>query len=238
MGNITYAIAQVSVAAGDIQANVHKHLRFMRQAATHGVQMLLFPELSLTGYEPALARELAIDPSDIRIQSLRDFASANEMLTVVGAPVHGSSRADIQIAALILGADGQTSVYTKQHLHPGEEQVFTAGTGGAILGVDAQQIALAVCAPAPISIASIGGRNTSARRSSRFGCHRRGASRLSSCRAARRLDAILRDGLFCGQRESGKWLPGRHYFPGQTLELISLVVPARPWLVLRCEFRA
>jgi hypothetical protein len=29
-------------------------------AAEHGVQVLVFPELSLTGYEPALATELAI----------------------------------------------------------------------------------------------------------------------------------------------------------------------------------
>jgi len=146
MSMTTYAVAQMAVTAGDVQANVQKHLRFMRHAAERGVQFLLFPELSLTGYEPALARELAMNADDPRLQPLRDAAMQSAMLTVVGAPLLAGEGADVLIAALIFGADGRTATYTKQHLHPGEEAVFSAGTGGAMLSVDTQQIALAVCA--------------------------------------------------------------------------------------------
>jgi predicted amidohydrolase len=146
MSVTTYAVAQIEVAAGEVQSNVQKHLRFMRQAANAGVQFLLFPELSLTGYEPTLAGELAMHAHDARLQPLHDFAAQSAMLTVVGAPLLGSSASEILIAALIFGADGQTGVYTKQHLHVGEEQVFTAGSGGTLPSVDSQKIALAVCA--------------------------------------------------------------------------------------------
>jgi predicted amidohydrolase len=146
MSVTTYAVAQIAVSAGEVQANVQKHLRFMRQAAERGVQFLLFPELSLTGYEPALARELATSADDARLQPLRVLAAQRGMITVVGAPLLAGSGSDILIAALIFGREGQTGIYTKQHLHAGEEQVFTAGTGGAGLSVDSQHIALAVCA--------------------------------------------------------------------------------------------
>lgn len=146
MSVTTYAVAQIQVVAGDVHANVQKHLRFMHQAAARGVEFLLFPELSLTGYEPGLARDLAMNADDVCMQPLRDFAAQNAMVTVMGAPLLANRGADIFIAALIFGKGGQTGVYTKQHLHSGEEQVFTAGTGGAMLSIDSQQIALAVCA--------------------------------------------------------------------------------------------
>jgi predicted amidohydrolase len=47
---------------------------------------------------------------------------------------------------LVLGADGSLAVYTKQHLHPGEEVAFVAGQGGVALEWGDDRIALAVCA--------------------------------------------------------------------------------------------
>ena len=46
----------------------------MELAAKHGVDFLLFPELSLTGYEPSLARELAQAPDAEILQPLRELA--------------------------------------------------------------------------------------------------------------------------------------------------------------------
>jgi predicted amidohydrolase len=47
---LTIGLAQVSPCLGDVQANLDKHLRFIEQAAGQGVELLMFPELSLTGY--------------------------------------------------------------------------------------------------------------------------------------------------------------------------------------------
>ncbi|MDX1605133.1 MAG: nitrilase-related carbon-nitrogen hydrolase [Candidatus Competibacterales bacterium] len=44
------AIAQLESELGDISGNVRQHLDYIRQARAAGVQVLLFPELSLTGY--------------------------------------------------------------------------------------------------------------------------------------------------------------------------------------------
>ncbi|WP_248752079.1 carbon-nitrogen hydrolase family protein [Pseudomonas sp. MWU15-20650] len=146
MTALTFAVAQTFSIAGDVPANIERHLAFMRVAAGHGVQLLVFPELSLTGYEPALAADLAVAPEDKLLAPLRDMARELRLTAVVGMPIRRSPEAGVLIGALVLGGDGSLAVYTKQHLHPGEDAVFTAGQGGALLEWGGDRIALAVCA--------------------------------------------------------------------------------------------
>lgn len=146
MGKRMIAAAQSISMAGDIAANIQRHLCFMQVAVEHRVEFLLFPELSLTGYERAQAGELAIDPEDARLQPLRDLARDSGMTTVIGAPVRLPGSDEVLIAALVFGVDGAIGVYTKQYLHAGEELVFSPGRGGAGVWIDADHIELAVCA--------------------------------------------------------------------------------------------
>lgn len=142
----TIAAAQSVSIAGDVKANVSRHLRFMEQAADHGVQLLIFPELSLTGYERNLGRELAIRPDAEILAPLRDLAQRTGMITVVGTPVFANESNDVFIGALVLGNANGVGLYTKQHLHPGEDAVFTAGRRGVTVQVADMTVALAICA--------------------------------------------------------------------------------------------
>ncbi|MCF5231838.1 MULTISPECIES: carbon-nitrogen hydrolase family protein [unclassified Pseudomonas] len=146
MTALTLAAAQTTSIAGDVPGNIQGHLRFMQAAAEQGVQLLVFPELSLTGYEPALAAQLAITPEDVLLAPLREMAQELRMTAVVGMPIRLAPGSGVFIGALVLGADGSLAVYTKQHLHPGEEVAFVAGQGGAALEWADDRIALAVCA--------------------------------------------------------------------------------------------
>jgi predicted amidohydrolase len=139
------AAAQTVVVKGDIGANVARHVVLAAIAARHGASLIVFPELSLTGYEPALARELALAPDDARLDPLRDAARCEGIVIVAGAPLLNGGSLPL-IAALTFLPDGGTQVYTKQHLHDGEEAAFACGQGGAALTVDGMQVALAVCA--------------------------------------------------------------------------------------------
>ena len=146
MTALTLAAAQSISIAGDVPANIQQHLLLMRAAAEQGVQLLVFPELSLTGYEPSLAGGLAIVPEDAVLMPLREMARELQLTAVVGMPIRLASQAGVLIGALVLGADGSLGVYTKQHLHPGEEVAFVPGQGGAALQWGEDRIALAVCA--------------------------------------------------------------------------------------------
>jgi NAD+ synthase (glutamine-hydrolysing) len=47
---LTLALAQINTTLGDVQANLEKHLSVIRDAKASGADLVLFPELSLTGY--------------------------------------------------------------------------------------------------------------------------------------------------------------------------------------------
>jgi len=65
---LNLALAQINTRLGDIQANLEKHLALSKQAKQDGCDLVVFPELSLTGYVlqdlvPAVAcRPEAADP--------------------------------------------------------------------------------------------------------------------------------------------------------------------------------
>jgi NAD+ synthase (glutamine-hydrolysing) len=47
---LTLALAQINTHLGDVEANLEKHLAMIHEARTGGAELLIFPELSLTGY--------------------------------------------------------------------------------------------------------------------------------------------------------------------------------------------
>lgn len=46
------SIAQIEPIKGDIEKNLSKHLKFIEAASSGRSDLIMFPELSLTGYEP------------------------------------------------------------------------------------------------------------------------------------------------------------------------------------------
>ena len=68
------AVAQTCPVRGDVDANLDEHLRLAGCAASEGALLVLFPELSLTGYEIGLADRLAIqfDENGIRMCRRKD----------------------------------------------------------------------------------------------------------------------------------------------------------------------
>ncbi|MNV32548.1 NAD synthetase [compost metagenome] len=103
---LTIAAAQSISIAGDLAGNIARHQRFIAAAAEQGVQLLVFPELSLTGYERGLAAELAIVPDAAVLQPLREVARAVGVTAVVGMPIRLPDNPSVLIGALVLGADG------------------------------------------------------------------------------------------------------------------------------------
>jgi NAD+ synthase (glutamine-hydrolysing) len=50
MTTLTLGLAQIKTKLGDVCANLDHHLDYIEQAVSQGVQLLVFPELSLSGY--------------------------------------------------------------------------------------------------------------------------------------------------------------------------------------------
>ena len=70
------AAAQTVPVRGDVDANMERHVRLVHVAADAHARVLVFPELSLTGYELDLAGSQAFTESDPRLTPLVEAASA------------------------------------------------------------------------------------------------------------------------------------------------------------------
>lgn len=122
MPALTLAAAQSCAVSSDVQANVQQHLQLVQAAARHGVQWLVFPELSLTGYELAQLPTLARQITPATLQPLQDAAQQCGMSITVGLPVQPPGLDKPCIAALTLHPQGAPSLYCKQYLHGSEQQ--------------------------------------------------------------------------------------------------------------------
>src|SRR5512145_682150 len=61
---INLGLAQMTPKLGDVKRNLEKHLELIDQAAAQKVELLAFPELSLTGYNlQDLVYEVAAHPT-------------------------------------------------------------------------------------------------------------------------------------------------------------------------------
>lgn len=143
MRSLTLAVAQSIAQPGNLAQSIQDHLRLAQRAAEQGAQLVIFPELSLTGYDRGLTPDDALTPADPRLQPLQALADKHDMLIIAGAPILSS--AGLHIGALNF-LPGGVKTYLKQYLHEGEEIAFTAGDGGNALRIGAQTICMAICA--------------------------------------------------------------------------------------------
>lgn len=117
----------------------------MTAAAAHGVSLLVFPELSLTGYEPELAAELAVSIPDSRLEPLVALARRHHIRAVVGAPLeHGGAKP--ALGALVISNTGINVAYHKMHLGSNETAHFERGDRPVALEVLGHKVGLAICA--------------------------------------------------------------------------------------------
>jgi predicted amidohydrolase len=145
MAEFKIAAAQVASIRGDLAGNIETHAAAITSGAEQEVSVLVFPELSLVGYEPDLAAELAITATDDRLGVLAALARQHRMTVVAGAPlmIAGGKPA---LGAIVLAADGPPRSYAKMHLGGIEPTFFAPGNAPLALSVDGQKIGLAICA--------------------------------------------------------------------------------------------
>ena len=125
MANFKVAVAQITSLKGDVEKNIETHLIAIAKASSLGVSYIVFPELSLTGYEPEIANDLAFTLDDFRLKPLIDAAIKNNISVGVGAPLKSGGLP--KIGLIIISQLGCVESYAKMHLHAGEEIYFTAG---------------------------------------------------------------------------------------------------------------
>lgn len=118
------AIAQVDSRVGNLEHNIHHHLEFIDRAKKEGAQVVVFPELSLTGYT---LRDLAWEKS-VDVRQSTTFEAIKEesksVSIVVGCVESGSDHGIYNVAMFL--EDGQVK-HVHRKVYPPTYGMFEEG---------------------------------------------------------------------------------------------------------------
>ncbi len=139
------AVVQVNSTVGDIQQNLEAHYRIIEAAIEEDVQLIAFPEMSLTGYCRKEGEKLAFTEHDSRLNKLKTLATQGDIHIVVGAPI--KIKGKLYIGAFVIYPKKPIGIYTKQYLHDGEELFYSSSMHyNPIIKLGQERISLAICA--------------------------------------------------------------------------------------------
>ena len=114
----TVALAQITAKLGDLDANLCKHLEYVEKAKEAGASLLIFPELSLTGYYlQDITNEIGmrVSPPAPPLQKLLDASKEHDIDICVGF-VEESERFVHYIAQAYIGKGEIKHVHRKVYL--------------------------------------------------------------------------------------------------------------------------
>ncbi len=140
------ALAQINPTVGDIRGNSRKISDQIARARDEGAALVVFPELTLTGYPPEdlLLKTSFLDAADAALRELA--AHAQGIVAVVGYPEKAE---DVYNSAAVL-ADGEVvATYRKMYLPNygvfDEQRYFQSGSEAALVEVNGIPIGLSIC---------------------------------------------------------------------------------------------
>ncbi len=140
------ALCQMNATVGDIDGNAQRIREGMRAAGEAGAELVLFPELALTGYPPEdlLLKEHFLAAAAAALRELA--ADAQGLVAVVGYPERA---ADVYNAAAVLADGAVHAVYRKVYLPNygvfDEQRYFQAGPAGAVIDIGHERLGVTVC---------------------------------------------------------------------------------------------
>ena len=136
-------VAQTRPVKGDIKTNIDLHKKMINIAITNGADMIIFPELSITGYQPELAKDLATDQDDNRFDDFQQISNTNQITIGVGVPTKNTT--GLCISMVIFQPHKARTTYSKKYIHPDEEPFFISGQNFGCLPGTYPIVGLAIC---------------------------------------------------------------------------------------------
>jgi predicted amidohydrolase len=148
---VNVALAQTSCKVGDKKYNISIMKENIKQAKEKGATLVIFPELSLTGYSNRdRAYGLAEPIPGPSIHSLEEIAKKESIYVVFGMPEQSQKApAVLYNTAVLLGPDGLIGKYRKMHLPTHsvfeEKRYFRLGYEAPVFETKIGRIGLTIC---------------------------------------------------------------------------------------------
>jgi 5-aminopentanamidase len=115
------AALQMQSVPGDVQANLARIERAAIEAARGGADLLITPELGLTGYGAGEAITALAEPANgDQLRALQAISSANRIVIIAGFAER--EEADVYNSAAFVDGDNRPAIYRKSHLYGNYER--------------------------------------------------------------------------------------------------------------------
>jgi len=152
LNEINVALAQISCKVADKKHNLNVMRKNIRQARDRDANLVVFPELALTGY---MCRDLVYElaepiPEGPSIRRLEEVTKKEDIHVIFGMLERsGKARATIYNTAVLLGPSGFIGKYRKTHLptHSAfeEKRYFRLGYQAPVFETDIGRLGLIIC---------------------------------------------------------------------------------------------
>jgi predicted amidohydrolase len=138
-------LAQAKPILLDKKSNIETMGRFMQNAHKQGAELVLFPELFLTGYfTREHTNEMAEDLNGPSIQQIRDMAKQYHLMIVFGFPEKKDGR--LYNSACFIDQQGEIlGTYQKVHLWDEESKYFEPGSSFHVWETSIGKIGIMIC---------------------------------------------------------------------------------------------
>lgn len=145
------ALAQINPTVGDIDANAERIVSFAHRAAEEGADLVVFPELCVTGYPP---RDLLLQEGFVEAAEGAADRLAGELprglTAVVGLPLRVGGRRNGQTNTVLVLRGGERVARYDKRLLPtydvfDEDRYFCAGDRPVIVEVAGVRVGLSIC---------------------------------------------------------------------------------------------
>jgi len=145
---VRVALGQLNLTVGDLDGNVERLATWTREAAGHGADLVVFPELAITGYPPEdlLLRRAFVDGN---LEAVEELARRTAGDTAVLVGFADRTEAGLHNAAALLRGGRVEARYHKHRLPNygvfDEQRYFVAGTQGCTVRIGDAALGISVC---------------------------------------------------------------------------------------------
>ncbi len=130
---------------GDIERNLDRTQSFVFEAAENRVDLVCFPELSLTGYTLKNTADLCTSRDwSHAVNRIVSMAQQADLIIIAGLaePSNGTLP---YITQLVAGPDGLLGIHRKTHLSPHENNIYKAGQEIEVILCGQNKLGIQLC---------------------------------------------------------------------------------------------
>jgi predicted amidohydrolase len=150
MRSLNLILAQISPKNGDKSYNIHLMEQVAKDARGGNAELLVFPELSLTGYVCRDFFYQLAEPIDgPSVKTLCRVAEQNDLTIIFGMPLQGIVKGVLHNSAIMITPDGSVASYNKLYLPTHavfeESRYFRPGNEVKTFEVKKCKVGLTIC---------------------------------------------------------------------------------------------